>query len=95
MRVVKPGSRVICLEFSHPTSRIFGKLYDIYSFKIIPEIGNLVTGNREAYTYLPESIRKFPSQEEFKKMMEDIGLFKVRYYNLFNGIAAVHVGIKV
>jgi demethylmenaquinone methyltransferase/2-methoxy-6-polyprenyl-1,4-benzoquinol methylase len=95
MRVVKPGSRVICLEFSHPTSRIFGKLYDIYSFKVIPEIGNLVTGNREAYTYLPESIRKFPSQEEFKKMMEDIGLFKVRYYNLFNGIAAVHVGIKV
>ncbi len=95
MRVVKPGGRVICLEFSHPTSKLFGKLYDIYSFKIIPEIGNLVTGNREAYTYLPESIRKFPSQEEFKKMMEDIGLFRVRYYNLFNGIAAVHIGIKV
>lgn len=95
MRVVKPGGRIICLEFSHPTSRIFGKIYDIYSFKVIPEIGNLITGNREAYTYLPESIRNFPSQEEFKKMMENIGLFKVRYYNLFNGIAAVHIGIKV
>ncbi|MEE8184822.1 MAG: bifunctional demethylmenaquinone methyltransferase/2-methoxy-6-polyprenyl-1,4-benzoquinol methylase UbiE [Thermodesulfobacteriota bacterium] len=95
MRVVKPGGRIVCLEFSHPTSKLFGKLYDIYSFKIIPEIGNLVTGNREAYTYLPESIRKFPSQEEFKKMMENIGLFRVRYYNLFNGIAAVHIGIKV
>ena len=53
MRVVKPGGRVICLEFSHPTSKFFSKLYDLYSFKVMPEIGNLVTGNRDAYTYLP------------------------------------------
>ncbi|MBI5047799.1 MAG: bifunctional demethylmenaquinone methyltransferase/2-methoxy-6-polyprenyl-1,4-benzoquinol methylase UbiE [Deltaproteobacteria bacterium] len=94
-RVVKPGGRVICLEFSHPTSKTFSKLYDLYSFKVMPEIGEVVTGNREAYTYLPESIRKFPPQEELKKIMEDVGLFKVKYHNLFNGIAAVHIGIKV
>lgn len=94
-RVVKPGGRVICLEFSHPTSKVFGKLYDLYSFKVMPEIGELVTGNRGAYTYLPESIRKFPPQEELKKILEDVGLFKVKYYNLFNGIAAVHIGVKV
>ncbi|MBI5328229.1 MAG: bifunctional demethylmenaquinone methyltransferase/2-methoxy-6-polyprenyl-1,4-benzoquinol methylase UbiE [Deltaproteobacteria bacterium] len=94
-RVVKPGGRVICLEFSHPTSKTFSKLYDLYSFKVMPEIGEVVTGNREAYTYLPESIRKFPPQEELKKIMEGVGLFKVKYYNLFNGIAAVHIGIKV
>ncbi len=94
-RVVKPGGRVICLEFSHPTSRLMRRLYDFYSFKVMPEVGSLVTGNRGAYTYLPESIRKFPDQETFKGMMEGAGLFKVRYYNLFNGVAAVHVGIKV
>lgn len=94
-RIVKPGGRVICLEFSHPTSKVFSKLYDLYSFKVMPEIGEMVTGNRDAYTYLPESIRKFPTQEELKKIMEGVGLFKVKYYNLFNGIAAVHVGAKV
>ncbi|MFQ5901969.1 MAG: bifunctional demethylmenaquinone methyltransferase/2-methoxy-6-polyprenyl-1,4-benzoquinol methylase UbiE [Thermodesulfobacteriota bacterium] len=95
MRVVKPGGRVICLEFSHPTSRIFKQLYDLYSFKIIPEIGNAITKRREAYTYLTESIRRFPAQEELKEIMEEVGLHKVRYHNLINGVAAVHVGIKV
>lgn len=94
-RVVKPGGRVMCLEFSHPTSKIFSKVYDVYSFKIMPEIGDIVTGNREAYTYLPESIRKFPTQEELKKMLKGIGLYNVKYYNLFNGIAAIHIGVKV
>jgi demethylmenaquinone methyltransferase/2-methoxy-6-polyprenyl-1,4-benzoquinol methylase len=94
-RVTKPGGKVICLEFSHPTNRLFSKIYDTYSFSLLPKIGELVTGNRDAYTYLPESIRKFPPQEELKKIMEDSGLFRVRYHNLFNGIAAVHVGHKV
>lgn len=94
-RVVKPGGKVICLEFSHPESAIFSKVYDFYSFSIIPKIGEMVTGNRGAYEYLPESIRKFPPQEELKKIMEGAGLFKVRYYNLFNGVAAVHIGVKV
>ena len=94
-RVVKPGGRVICLEFSHPTSEIFKKIYDLYSFSFLPAVGEMITGNRSAYEYLPESIRKFPPQEELKKIMEDAGLYKVRYYNLFNGIAAVHIGTKV
>jgi len=94
-RVVKPGGKVICLEFSRPSSSVIAKLYDLYSFNVIPEVGERVTGNRAAYVYLPESIRKFPPQEELKKIMESAGLYKVSYYNLFNGIAAVHIGYKV
>lgn len=94
-RVVKPGGKVVCLEFSHPANPVFGALYDFYSFNVIPAVGEAVTGNRDAYVYLPESIRKFPQQEELKKIMTDAGLFRVRYYNLFGGVAAVHVGYKV
>ncbi len=94
-RVVKPGGRVVCLEFSRPESAIVRRLYDAYSFSFIPAVGKAVTGNRDAYVYLPESIRKFPPQEELKGIMESVGLYKVRYHNLFNGIAAVHVGVKV
>jgi demethylmenaquinone methyltransferase/2-methoxy-6-polyprenyl-1,4-benzoquinol methylase len=94
-RVVRPGGRVLCLEFSRPVSEIFSKIYDIYSFKIIPAVGEAITGNRNAYTYLPESIRKFPPQEELKEMMEEAGLFQVKYHNLFNGVAALHIGTKV
>ena len=94
-RVVKPGGRVVCLEFSRPKSALVRRLYDAYSFSFIPAVGKAVTGNRYAYVYLPESIRRFPPQEELKAIMESAGLYKVRYYNLFNGIAAVHVGVKV
>lgn len=94
-RVAKPGGRVICLEFSHPKNPAFKKLYDLYSANLIPMIGERITGNRDAYTYLHESIRKFPPQQELKKIMEDAGLFNVRYYNLFGGIAAVHIGDKI
>jgi|SRR3990170_5642745 len=94
-RVVKPGGRVICLEFSHVRNPLLARLYDLYSFKIIPGIGEAVTGNRGAYVYLPESIRKFPPQEELKGMMEGVGLYRVRYRNIFNGVAAVHIGTKV
>lgn len=95
VRVVKPGGKIICLEFSHPESRVLSKLYDFYSFSVIPRVGEMVTGNRDAYVYLPESIRKFPKQEELKAIFEELGLFKARYINLFNGIAAMHTGIKV
>ncbi len=95
VRVAKPGARVICLEFSHVKSKTLKKLYDLYSFSFIPAVGQAVTGNRDAYQYLSESIRKFPNQVRLKKIMEDAGLFNVKYYNLFNGIAAVHVGTKV
>ena len=94
-RVVKPGGKIFCLEFSHPKSESFSKLYDLYSFKLIPAIGELVTRDRDSYTYLAESIRKFPTQEELKRKMEAVGLFKVKYYNLFGGIAALHTGYKV
>ncbi|MBI5236669.1 MAG: bifunctional demethylmenaquinone methyltransferase/2-methoxy-6-polyprenyl-1,4-benzoquinol methylase UbiE [Deltaproteobacteria bacterium] len=94
-RVVKPGGKVICLEFSKPQSAILASLYDIYSFSVIPRVGEMITGNRAAYVYLPESIRNFPPQDALKKIMEDAGLFRVRYRNLFNGIVAMHVGYKV
>lgn len=94
-RVVKPGGRVLCLEFSRPENKILNELYDFYSFNVIPLIGETVTGSRDAYVYLAESIRKFPPQEELKKIMEEAGLYKVKYHNLFDGIAAVHVGTKV
>jgi demethylmenaquinone methyltransferase/2-methoxy-6-polyprenyl-1,4-benzoquinol methylase len=94
-RVVKPSGRVMCLDFSHPTNRFFGRVYDLYSKNVIPRIGALVAGNQEAYVYLHESIRKFPDQEKLKAMMENAGLFNVRYHNIFNGIAALHIGEKV
>ena len=94
-RVVKSGGKVICLEFSHPTNALFKKAYDLYSFSFIPNVGEMIPGNRSAYEYLPESIRKFPPQEELKKIMEGAGLWRVKYHNLLNGIAAVHVGVKV
>ena len=94
-RVPKPGGRVLCLEFSHPKGLIFNKIYDAYSFGVMPLIGEIVTNNRDAYRYLCESIRKFPTQERLKEMMEGVGLFQVTYENLFNGVAAIHVGVKV
>ena len=94
-RVVKPGGRVLCLEFSRPFSAILGALYDAYSFSIIPAIGGAVAGDHAPYVYLAESIRRFPPQEEFKEMLEDAGLNRVRFHNLSGGIAAVHVGVKL
>jgi len=94
-RVVKPGGRVICLEFSHVKNPILKKLYDAYSFSFIPAVGERVTGNRGAYLYLPESIRQFPTQEKLREMMLGAGLWKVWYRNIFGGIAALHIGVKV
>jgi len=94
-RVVKPGGRVICLEFSHVKNPILKKLYDAYSFSFIPAVGERITGNRDAYVYLPESIRQFPTQERLREMMRGAGLWKVRYRNIFGGIAALHIGVKV
>ena len=95
IRVVRPGGKVMCLEFSHPTNALFSKVYDFFSFNVIPEIGNAVTKDRESYRYLVESIRKFPDQESLKKILEDCDLYKVKYYNLTNGIAAIHMGYKI
>ncbi len=94
-RVLKPGGRVLCLEFSHVKNPLMKRLYDAYSFSIIPAVGEAITGNRDAYVYLPESIRQFPTQEKLREMMLSAGFWKVRYRNIFGGIAALHIGIKV
>jgi demethylmenaquinone methyltransferase/2-methoxy-6-polyprenyl-1,4-benzoquinol methylase len=93
-RVLKPGGRLMCLEFSKPVFAPFRWLYDAYSFSIMPLLGLLIVGSRKAYTYLPESIRIFPSPEELKRMLEEIGFREVTYRRVSNGIAVVHTGIK-
>jgi demethylmenaquinone methyltransferase/2-methoxy-6-polyprenyl-1,4-benzoquinol methylase len=94
VRVLKPGGRWMCLEFSLPTSLWFRVLYDFYSFHLMPLIGKLLTGSREAYVYLPESIRKFPSPEELTAYLRNIGLSRVNYQRLTNGIAVIYTGVK-
>jgi demethylmenaquinone methyltransferase / 2-methoxy-6-polyprenyl-1,4-benzoquinol methylase len=93
-RVLKPGGRFICLEFSNPTSPIFRRLYDFYSFHIMPLLGLLFVGSRQAYTYLPESIRLFPSPDVLAQQLEKIGFRQVAFYPLTNGIAVIHMGLK-
>ena len=93
-RVLKPGGRLMCLEFSEPVNPIFRKLYDLYSFHIMPRLGEIITGSRQAYTYLPESIRLFPSPDKLKAMLEHIGFSQVTYRRLTNGIAVIHIGVK-
>jgi|TARA_R110000751_G_scaffold4389_1_gene21588 demethylmenaquinone methyltransferase/2-methoxy-6-polyprenyl-1,4-benzoquinol methylase len=94
-RVLKPGGRFLCLEFSKVVVPGFDKIYDLYSFKLLPEIGRMVAGNREAYQYLAESIRQFPDQETFAQMIRDAGFGRVRYRNLSGGIAAIHSGWRI
>ncbi|MDH4099857.1 MAG: bifunctional demethylmenaquinone methyltransferase/2-methoxy-6-polyprenyl-1,4-benzoquinol methylase UbiE [Nitrospirota bacterium] len=94
-RVIKPGGHVLCLEFSKPTTAVMRALYDIYSFYLMPSIGTWLSGDTtNVYRYLPESIRRFPAQEEFKAMMEEAGLKDAHYTNLTGGIVAVHQGEK-
>ena len=93
-RILKPGGRFICLEFSHVESAVFKKIYDIWSFKAMPIIGEKVTGNKEAYSYLVESIRKFPNQNELSEQFAKAGFSRIRYRNLSNGIVALHSGWK-
>ncbi|WP_427501277.1 bifunctional demethylmenaquinone methyltransferase/2-methoxy-6-polyprenyl-1,4-benzoquinol methylase UbiE [Methylomonas sp. MED-D] len=93
-RVLKPGGRVIVLEFSHPTDPITEKVYDFYSFNLLPKIGAVVAKDEESYRYLAESIRMHPKQDELKQMMENAGLERCEYFNMTQGIVAVHRGYK-
>lgn len=93
-RVLKPGGTMMCLEFSRPVTPWFRFLYDFYSFSIMPFLGKILTGATQAYSYLPESIRLFPLQDDLKKILLDIGYQQVRYKNLTDGIAVVHIGTK-
>ena len=92
-RVLKPGGRVIVLEFSK-VAKPLEKIYDAYSFKLLPRIGQLIANDADSYRYLAESIRMHPGQEELKKMMVDAGLERVEYFNLTGGVVAVHRGYK-
>lgn len=92
-RVIRPGGRVIVLEFSK-VAKPLEKIYDAYSFKVLPKVGELVANDADSYRYLAESIRMHPGQEELKKMMEEAGLERVEYFNLTGGVVAVHRGYK-
>ncbi len=91
---LKPGGKLIVLEFSRPTNEIFRELYDLFSFEVIPKIGEFVAQSEESYRYLAESIRMHPTQEELKELMESAGFSNCNFDNLTNGIVAIHSGKK-
>ena len=94
-RVLRPGGRLMVLEFSQLPNEGMQKLYDLYSFNVIPVMGQIIAGDRDSYQYLVESIRKFPDQETFAGMIRQAGFGQVKYRNLSMGIAALHSGWKI
>lgn len=94
-RVLRPGGRFLCLEFSHVALPALEPLYDAYSFKLLPLLGEIVANDRESYQYLVESIRQFPDQETFKTMITDAGLGQCRHRNLSGGVAALHSAWRI
>jgi len=93
-RVLKPGGRLLVLEFSKPANPMLSTIYDKYSFTALPFMGKLITNDSSSYQYLAESIRMHPDQETLKGMMENAGLVNCRYHNMSGGIVALHTGIK-
>ena len=91
-RVLKPGGRFVCLEFSRPVTEALRNAYDAYSFKVIPQIGEWVAKDRESYQYLVESIRRFPDQAAFAALMREAGFGNVTWTNFTGGVAALHQG---
>jgi demethylmenaquinone methyltransferase/2-methoxy-6-polyprenyl-1,4-benzoquinol methylase len=94
-RVLKPGGRLVVLEFSSPVIPGFRGLFRFYFTNVLPRIGGVVSGSRGAYEYLPDSVSRFPDQKDLSKMMEETGFGNVAYTNLTGGIAAIHSGIKI
>jgi len=92
--VLKPGGKLLVLEFSAP-AKVLQPAYDLYSFKVLPLVGKLVTGDEASYRYLAESIRMHPDQEALLGMMRDAGFERCRYHNLAGGIVALHIGYKI
>ena len=93
-RCLKDNGNLIILEFSSPQSGIFQNIYDWYSFKILPKIGKLVANDENSYKYLVESIRMHPNQEKLKSMIIDSGYNKCKFFNLLNGVVAIHKAVK-
>jgi len=93
-QVLKPGGQLLLLEFSQPTAQGLKKLYDLYSFKVLPILGRVVAQDADSYRYLAESIRKHPDQEALLSMLRDVGFEDCRYHNLAGGIVALHRGYK-
>jgi demethylmenaquinone methyltransferase/2-methoxy-6-polyprenyl-1,4-benzoquinol methylase len=94
-RVLRPGGRFLCLEFSQVQAPILDDLYELYSFHVIPRLGEAVAGEREAYQYLVESIARFPDQDTFADEVKSAGFSRVQYRNLTGGIAAIHSGWRL
>lgn len=93
-RVLKPGGKLMCLEFSKPVNPVFRWLYDFYSFHVMPWLGQIIVGTRSAYVHLPETIRLFPMPDELSEILEGTGFVNVTYKRLTNGIAVIHTGKK-
>jgi demethylmenaquinone methyltransferase / 2-methoxy-6-polyprenyl-1,4-benzoquinol methylase len=94
LRVLKPGGRLLVLEFSKPVSSTLAKLYDHYSFRLLPKMGRLIASDEASYRYLAESIRQHPDQETLANMMTQVGFDRVSYLNMTGGIVALHTGYK-
>lgn len=94
LRVIKPGGKIVILEFSSPIVPGFRQLFNFYFAKILPRIGGAVSGSRGAYEYLPDSVSKFPDQKALAAMMERTGCSEIKFQNLTGGIAAIHTGTK-
>lgn len=94
-RVLRPGGRLMVLEFSQIPNDMMQKVYDLYSFNIIPRLGQMIAGDRDSYQYLVESIRRFPDQESFLGMVKDAGFEQAKYRNLTMGVACLHSGWKI
>ncbi|XP_057375131.1 2-methoxy-6-polyprenyl-1,4-benzoquinol methylase, mitochondrial-like [Daphnia carinata] len=94
-RVLRPGGRFMCLEFSHVKNPLLKWMYDTYSLQVIPPLGEVVAGDWKSYQYLVESIRKFPTQDDFKNMIEEAGFRSVCYENLTFGVVSIHSGYKI
>lgn len=94
LRVVRPGSRVVCLEISHPPGKIFGSLFYLYFYRLAPLFGTIIGKAFEEYNYLPNSLTTFPKAPVLQTMMKEVGWQNVRFYRLTGGIVAIHVGTK-